>query len=161
MFVFLDVPKTYEEALQSPDRKLWELAIKEALKKNDKRKICELPKGRKPISSKCVFRKKRDKNGKVDRCKARLAVRGYAQRYGIDYDERFARKRTKYIDVRYHFIREMNEKGMINISYVASKYQLADIFTKALSKGPFEKLRTELLIDSEYKTSGSVENTLE
>lgn len=50
-------------------------------------------------------------------------------------------KRTKHIDVRYHFIREKYEDGSISIKYVKSEEQLADIFTKALPKLKFEKLR--------------------
>ncbi|GBM60262.1 Retrovirus-related Pol polyprotein from transposon TNT 1-94 [Araneus ventricosus] len=53
-------------------------------------------------------------------------------------------KRTKHIDVRYHFIREKCDDGSVNIKYVKSEEQLADIFTKALPKVKFEKLR-ELL----------------
>jgi hypothetical protein len=37
-----------------------------------------------------VFKVKKDKHGAVVRHKARLVVKGYAQRHGIDYDEVFA-----------------------------------------------------------------------
>nr|GEW78022.1 hypothetical protein [Tanacetum cinerariifolium] len=40
--------------------------------------------------------------------------------------------RTKHIAVRYHFIKEHVEKGMIELYFVKTDYQLADIFTKAL-----------------------------
>ncbi|GJT20564.1 retrovirus-related pol polyprotein from transposon TNT 1-94 [Tanacetum coccineum] len=40
--------------------------------------------------------------------------------------------RTKYIDVRYHFIKEHIEKGTIELYFVKTDYQLADLFTKAL-----------------------------
>nr|GEY45431.1 hypothetical protein [Tanacetum cinerariifolium] len=40
--------------------------------------------------------------------------------------------RTKHIAVRYHFIKEHVEKGTIELSFVKTDYQLADIFTKAL-----------------------------
>lgn len=43
-------------------------------------------------------------------------------------------KRTKHIDVRYHFIREKFEAGDFELDYVSSDEQIADIFTKALSK---------------------------
>nr|GFB95319.1 hypothetical protein [Tanacetum cinerariifolium] len=39
--------------------------------------------------------------------------------------------RTKYIAVRYHFIKEHVEKGTIELYFVKTDYQLADIFTKA------------------------------
>nr|GEZ90092.1 hypothetical protein [Tanacetum cinerariifolium] len=46
--------------------------------------------------------------------------------------------RTKYIDVRYHFIKEKVEKGIVELFFVGTEYQLADLFTKAL---PEERLK--------------------
>nr|GEW03010.1 hypothetical protein [Tanacetum cinerariifolium] len=40
--------------------------------------------------------------------------------------------RTKHIDVRYHFIKDRVEKGMIELYFVGTEYQLADLFTKYL-----------------------------
>nr|GEV67200.1 hypothetical protein [Tanacetum cinerariifolium] len=40
--------------------------------------------------------------------------------------------RTKHIDVRYHFIKEKVEKGIVELFFVGTKYQLDDLFTKAL-----------------------------
>lgn len=57
-------------------------------------------------------------------------------------------KRTKHIDVRYHFIREKFEEGFFNLHYVPSDEQLADIFTKALPKDRFQNLRDLLNIVS-------------
>nr|GEW90790.1 retrovirus-related Pol polyprotein from transposon TNT 1-94 [Tanacetum cinerariifolium] len=45
--------------------------------------------------------------------------------------------RTKHIDVRYHFIKEKVEKGIVELFFVGTEYQLADMFTKALSKDSF------------------------
>nr|GFA56806.1 retrovirus-related Pol polyprotein from transposon TNT 1-94 [Tanacetum cinerariifolium] len=42
------------------------------------------------------------------------------------------RSRTKHIDVRYHFIKEKVEKGIVELFFVETEYQLADLFTKAL-----------------------------
>nr|GEW59900.1 hypothetical protein [Tanacetum cinerariifolium] len=39
---------------------------------------------------------------------------------------------TKHIDVRYHFIKENVEKGIVELFFVGTEYQLADLFTKAL-----------------------------
>ena len=49
--------------------------------------------------------------------------------------------RTKHIDIRYHFIREAVVNGTIELEYCNSENMVADIFTKALSKPRFEKLR--------------------
>nr|GFC55264.1 retrovirus-related Pol polyprotein from transposon TNT 1-94 [Tanacetum cinerariifolium] len=40
--------------------------------------------------------------------------------------------RTKHIDVRYHFIKEKVEKGIVELLFIRTEYQLADLFTKAL-----------------------------
>nr|GEV51248.1 retrovirus-related Pol polyprotein from transposon TNT 1-94 [Tanacetum cinerariifolium] len=48
--------------------------------------------------------------------------------------------RTKHIDVRYHFIKEKVENGIIELFFVETEYQLADLFTKALSKDRFKYL---------------------
>nr|GEW04278.1 hypothetical protein [Tanacetum cinerariifolium] len=48
--------------------------------------------------------------------------------------------RTKHIDVRYHFIKEKVEKGIVELFFVGTEYQLADLFTKALPKERFKYL---------------------
>nr|GFA78646.1 copia protein [Tanacetum cinerariifolium] len=48
--------------------------------------------------------------------------------------------RTKHIDVRYHFIKEKVEKGIVELSFVRTEYQLADLFTKALPVERFQYL---------------------
>ncbi|GJR79725.1 hypothetical protein Tco_0150510, partial [Tanacetum coccineum] len=40
--------------------------------------------------------------------------------------------RTKNIDVRYHFIKEHVKKGIVELFFVGTEYQLAKLFTKAL-----------------------------
>jgi hypothetical protein len=42
--------------------------------------------------------------------------------------------RTKHIDIRYHFLRDQQQRGDIEIAYVSTKEQLADIFTKPLDE---------------------------
>ncbi|XP_075088374.1 secreted RxLR effector protein 161-like [Nicotiana tabacum] len=48
-------------------------------------------------------------------------------------------KRTKYIDVRHHFLRDNVEKGHICMKFYKTEDHIADIFTKALSKEHFKK----------------------
>nr|GEX51190.1 hypothetical protein [Tanacetum cinerariifolium] len=52
--------------------------------------------------------------------------------------------RSKHIDIRYHFIKEHVENGVIELYFVNTKYQLADIFTKALSRERIEFLINKL-----------------
>ncbi|GJV16908.1 copia protein [Tanacetum coccineum] len=42
--------------------------------------------------------------------------------------------RAKHIDVRYHFIKEQVENGIVELYFVRTEYQLADIFTKHLRR---------------------------
>jgi len=53
-------------------------------------------------------------------------------------------KRTKHIDVRHHFLRDNYEKGLITVEFCATGKQIADIFTKALSRDHFERNKLEL-----------------
>ncbi|GJT30056.1 hypothetical protein Tco_0910331, partial [Tanacetum coccineum] len=46
--------------------------------------------------------------------------------------------RTKHIAVRYHFIKEQVENEVVELHFVKTDYQLADIFTKALARERFE-----------------------
>ena len=56
---------------------------------------------------------------------------------------------TKHIDIRYHFLRDHQRKGDIEIAYVSTHNQLVDIFTKPLNEKTFSKLRNELnILDS-------------
>nr|GEY86501.1 retrovirus-related Pol polyprotein from transposon TNT 1-94 [Tanacetum cinerariifolium] len=63
--------------------------------------------------------------------------------------------RTKHIDVRYHFIKEKVEKGIVELFFVGTEYQLADLFTKVLPEERFKYLVRRLgmrcLIPEELK----------
>ncbi|GKF92330.1 hypothetical protein Tco_0279049, partial [Tanacetum coccineum] len=48
--------------------------------------------------------------------------------------------RTKHIDVRYHFIKEQVEKGIVELFFVEIEYKLANLFTKTLSEDRFKYL---------------------
>nr|GEW92474.1 Gag-Pol polyprotein [Tanacetum cinerariifolium] len=68
--------------------------------------------------------------------------------------------RTKHITVRYHFIKEHVEKGMIKLYFVKTDYQLADLFTKALPLDRFNYLvrrlvPTEMELELEQSQQGS------
>ena len=57
--------------------------------KNDTYELIELPKGRKALKNKWVFKLKND-NKKLLKYKARLMVKGFGQKLGIDFDEIFS-----------------------------------------------------------------------
>ncbi|KAL4034954.1 hypothetical protein IC575_003628 [Cucumis melo] len=57
----------------------------------------------------------------------------------IDISKNFVQhSRTKHIDIRHHFIRELVEDKVIKCDHIRSKLQLADIFTKPLDARSFE-----------------------
>ena len=53
-------------------------------------------------------------------------------------------QRTKHIDVRYHFIREKQSEGVIDIVYIPTDHQLADLFTKPIEARRFIFLRDRI-----------------
>nr|GEY83001.1 Gag-Pol polyprotein [Tanacetum cinerariifolium] len=52
--------------------------------------------------------------------------------------------RSKHIDIRYHFIKEQVENGVIELYFINTEYQLADLFTKALGRDMIEFLTNKL-----------------
>nr|GEY59030.1 hypothetical protein [Tanacetum cinerariifolium] len=52
--------------------------------------------------------------------------------------------RSKHIDILHHFIREQVERGVVELYFVTTDYQLADIFTKALPRQRFEFILSRL-----------------
>ena len=52
--------------------------------------------------------------------------------------------KTKHIDIRYHFIRDHVMKGDIELHFIPTDKQLADVFTKPLDEKTFKYLITEL-----------------
>nr|GEY22118.1 retrovirus-related Pol polyprotein from transposon TNT 1-94 [Tanacetum cinerariifolium] len=52
--------------------------------------------------------------------------------------------RSKHINICHHFIREQAERGVVELYFVSTDYQLADIFTKALPRQRFEFILSRL-----------------
>lgn len=93
LLAFDDEPRTYEEALESDDSKQWEKAMNEeydSLIKNHTWILVNPPNDQKVIDNRWVFKLKSHTDGRIDRFKARLVVRGFTQQYGIDYKETFS-----------------------------------------------------------------------
>ena len=90
-------PKTYEEAMASPDKKMWIEAMNEemkSLKENNTWELVEVPQSERKdvhvIGCKWVYKKKLTSSGEIERYKARLVAKGYSQQYGIDFHDTFA-----------------------------------------------------------------------
>ncbi|RVW69235.1 Retrovirus-related Pol polyprotein from transposon TNT 1-94 [Vitis vinifera] len=52
--------------------------------------------------------------------------------------------RTKHIDIRHHFIRDLVEDKVVSLEYVPTEGQIADILTKPLDVSRFESLRKSI-----------------
>ncbi|GJT01247.1 putative ribonuclease H-like domain-containing protein [Tanacetum coccineum] len=89
-FLSQEEPKRVSKALSDL---AWVEACKKKLLQFKLQNVCffvDLPKGHRAISTKLVYRNKKDERGIVIRNKARLVAQGHTQEEGIDYDEVFA-----------------------------------------------------------------------
>eukprot|EP00253_Pinus_taeda_P028656 PITA_28656 len=90
LYCHVDDPINFEEAIK--DRKWIEAMDEEnnAIERNKTWDLVELPKGKEVIGVKWVYKTKSNAEGKIERHKARLVVKGYKQQYGRDYEKTFA-----------------------------------------------------------------------
>ena len=88
-----DTPVSYEQALRSEQKAEWLKAMQveyDALMANGTWVLDCLPPGKKALSSRWVFAVKKDKDGNIEKFKARFVARGFGQVYGSDYVDTFA-----------------------------------------------------------------------
>jgi hypothetical protein len=52
--------------------------------------------------------------------------------------------RSKHIKIRYHYLRDMVQRGAVRLQFVTTKDRVADVFTKPLSRTKFEYFRDKL-----------------
>ena len=83
----------YEEAMSDEHKNHWLEAMEDemnSLHENNTFELVKLPKGKKALKNKWVYRLKSEENSSQPRYKARLVVKGFAQKQGIDFDEIFS-----------------------------------------------------------------------
>ncbi|CAI7881040.1 unnamed protein product [Closterium sp. NIES-54] len=84
---------TLKEALESIDPEEWKNAMEsefKSIEENGTWELVELPKGRKAITSKWLFKIKSNAVGEIERYKSRVVAKGYQQKEKVDYKELFA-----------------------------------------------------------------------
>jgi len=93
IYMAMDGPTTFEDALDSDQDNEWVSAMQDELDSLVKNKVFEvtkLPKDKKPRQTGWVLKTKRNPDGTIDRLKARIVAKGYAQKSGLDYNETYA-----------------------------------------------------------------------
>ncbi|GJX40899.1 retrovirus-related pol polyprotein from transposon TNT 1-94, partial [Tanacetum coccineum] len=92
-FMVENEPTSYREAVTSSEGQQWREAIKseiESILQNHTWELVDLPPGCKPLGYKWIFKKKMKADGTFDKYKARLVIKGYRQREGLDYFDTYS-----------------------------------------------------------------------
>ncbi|WVZ79960.1 hypothetical protein U9M48_027482, partial [Paspalum notatum var. saurae] len=108
-------PSTYTEAMISGDREKWMFAMQEemqSLEKNGTWDIVRLPAGKKAVRCKWIFKRKEGSSpSETTRYKASQSA------IHLTKDQMF-HERTKHIDVKYHYVREVVAEGRLKDDYI-------------------------------------------
>ncbi|GJW79856.1 putative RNA-directed DNA polymerase [Tanacetum coccineum] len=90
---FVPQPECYAEAMEDEHKKEWFDAMQDEMKslyENNTFELTKLPKGKRALKNKWVYKLKTEEYTPRPRYKARLVVKGFSQKKGIDFDEIFS-----------------------------------------------------------------------
>ena len=163
-------PANYEEAMKSRDRRNWQKAMSEELNdmlKHEAWEIVPIPENKSVVH--WLSRKQQTVSlssseaeyiSLSESCKEFLWLRSiYHDMTGVSLNAKVKEdnqsvismvkdcnsiNRTKHIDVRYHFVRDLADSKTISLEYCESKQMLADVMTKALPINAFKIHRDNL-----------------
>ena len=85
--------RSYKEAMNLPDADKWHKATEleiQSIITNHVFKVVDLPRGKRAISARWVYKRKLGPDGEILKHKARLVARGFQQREGINFNETFS-----------------------------------------------------------------------
>lgn len=89
-FMIISDPTSFQEAIRHQSWKQAMDAEIQSIERNHTWSLTTLPVGAKAIGVKWIYKTKLNELGEIDKFKAQLVVKGYAQEYGVDYTEVFA-----------------------------------------------------------------------
>ena len=87
-------PECFADAMEDENRKEWMKAMQEemdSLHKNHTYELVKLPKSKKTLKNKWVYRIKQEEHTPHPRYKPRLVMKEFSQKKGVDFDEIFLR----------------------------------------------------------------------
>ncbi|XP_070029916.1 uncharacterized protein [Nicotiana sylvestris] len=87
-FLLENEPQTFKAAMLSSNSAFWKEAVNSEIQSildNHTWELVDLPPGNNPLGSKWIFKRKIKADGTIDKYKARLVIKGYRQKEGLDY----------------------------------------------------------------------------
>ena len=92
-YMLEDEPQSFKEAISTPEAPFWKEAVNseiESILQNHTWELVDLPPSCKPLGYKWIFKRKLKAYGSIDKYKARLVVKGYKQKEGVNYFDTYS-----------------------------------------------------------------------
>jgi len=138
-------PTCFEQAIRNPK---WDNAMDEEMATLDANvtwELVALPKDKKTIGCKWVYKVKHNVNGSVNRYKARLVAKGYAQTYGIDYEETYSPV-AKMTTIRAIIVMAVTKRWSLHQMDVMNVFRHGDLHEEMYMEQPLGYVEQNTLI---------------